>query len=200
MFLSSSLVIGTPVQKVIYPDQSFSYSIDRQTMPEAAVSARKLLTEQGTGTIGTVFPADRPDDIAGSPFALMEYQVPHPKDQSSLLLLLMPISTSTKNILASSSHEASFTVQNSKGRVDQERVSLIGNVTLERELTMAQDALYTKHYLRLHPEAIAWLPSAPASPHVSYWARLDPREVYYVGGFGDTKYIGWIDLDTWKNV
>lgn len=67
LLASSSLVLGTPIQSVFAPATAV-----RQTMDEAAVSARQLLSEQGTGTISTLFSLDRDDELQGSPFGLME--------------------------------------------------------------------------------------------------------------------------------
>lgn len=53
-------------------------------------------------------------------------------------------------------------------------------------------------YLGAHPEAITWFPGNGI--HTSRWARLVVEEVYWIGGFGDRAYIGWIPLDVWQNV
>lgn len=36
--------------------------------------------------------------------------------------------------------------------------------------------------------------------HDTYWARLVVRQVFWVGGFGDRAYIGWIPLPDWQGV
>ena len=53
-----------------------------------------------------------------------------------------------------------------------------------------------KCFLRKHPDAKAWLPGNEV--HESWWARLVVREVYWIGGFGDRAYIGWIPIDEWR--
>ncbi|TFY80483.1 hypothetical protein EWM64_g3527, partial [Hericium alpestre] len=32
----------------------------------------------------------------------------------------------------------------------------------------------------------------------AYWARFDPQSVYFVGGFGDEHFIGYIPLDVYQ--
>ena len=32
----------------------------------------------------------------------------------------------------------------------------------------------------------------------AYWARFDPHTVYFVGGFGDEHYIGYIPLQKYQ--
>ncbi|KAL7412024.1 pyridoxamine 5'-phosphate oxidase-domain-containing protein [Mrakia frigida] len=169
----------------------------RQTKEEAASSARRMVIDQSTGTLGTVFPASAPLGLEGRPFSLMEYQAPHPKIPSSILYLLMPISTSVKNILGNEG-KATVTLANKEGTASKERVALIGTVTPEHNLTIADAASYTAQYLKYHPDAAGWLPTSTHSPHASFWATFTPEEIYYVGGFGDTHYIGWIERELWE--
>ncbi|KAH7304966.1 pyridoxamine 5'-phosphate oxidase-domain-containing protein [Stachybotrys elegans] len=49
-----------------------------------------------------------------------------------------------------------------------------------------------------HRDAKYWLPGNPI--HESAWARLVVTQVYWIGGFGDRAYIGWIPIDEWKKV
>lgn len=49
-----------------------------------------------------------------------------------------------------------------------------------------------------HHDAKWWLPGNPI--HKSEWARLVVTHVYWIGGFGDRAYIGWIPVDEWKSV
>ena len=49
-----------------------------------------------------------------------------------------------------------------------------------------------------HPDAKYWLPGNVI--HESTWARLVVTKVYFIGGFGDRAYIGWIPIEEWKSV
>ena len=53
-------------------------------------------------------------------------------------------------------------------------------------------------FTRLHKDARYWLPGN--SIHQSEWVRLVVQEVYWIGGFGDRAYIGWIPVEEWQNV
>lgn len=53
-------------------------------------------------------------------------------------------------------------------------------------------------FLNRHPDAEAWLPGNKI--HQSWWGRLVVREVYWIGGFGDRAYIGWIPEREWSGV
>ncbi|KAK1255796.1 hypothetical protein MKX07_008055 [Trichoderma sp. CBMAI-0711] len=53
-------------------------------------------------------------------------------------------------------------------------------------------------YTSKHPDAKYWLPGNPI--HASEWARLVVTQVYWIGGFGDRAYIGWIPVEEWRNV
>lgn len=53
-------------------------------------------------------------------------------------------------------------------------------------------------FLRSHPDARYWLPGNRI--HESAWVRLVVTQVYWIGGFGDRAYIGWIPAEEWHNV
>lgn len=84
----------------------------RETLAEAASNAKQLVHTISTGTMASVFPALEGSPNSGRPFAMMEYHAPcHPSPDVSLTFVLMPISLSTRNILASEGHHATYTVQ-----------------------------------------------------------------------------------------
>ena len=77
------------------------------------------------------------------------------------------------------------------------RVSLIGYIEPipeeeVRELGVAQC------FFSRHGEAVAWRPGGGV--HESWWGRLVVRRVYWIGGFGDRAFIGWIPEETWEGV
>lgn len=53
-------------------------------------------------------------------------------------------------------------------------------------------------YTDKHPDAKNWLPGNEI--HTSEWARLVVNKVYWIGGFGNRAYIGWIPMDQWQSV
>ncbi|KAG6020374.1 hypothetical protein E4U41_002867 [Claviceps citrina] len=53
-------------------------------------------------------------------------------------------------------------------------------------------------YTAKHDDARFWLPGNPI--HESEWMRLVVTHVYWMGGFGDRAYIGWIPAEQWKQV
>ena len=104
----------------------------RETLSEAASSAKHLIHSISTGTMASVFPSE--GDNAGRPFAMMEYHAPcHP--DPSLTFVLMPISLSTRNILKNDNHYATYTVQmpseGVRSPMSRGRVAFIG-VSLNR--------------------------------------------------------------------
>ncbi|KAK4133315.1 hypothetical protein BT67DRAFT_423251 [Trichocladium antarcticum] len=50
-------------------------------------------------------------------------------------------------------------------------------------------------YLKSHPDARYWLPGSRV--HESHFMRLVVEQVYWVGGFGDRAFIGWIPVEEW---
>jgi len=53
-------------------------------------------------------------------------------------------------------------------------------------------------FVETHPDARYWLPGSRV--HESHFVRLVVTAVYWLGGFGDRAYIGWIDAADWHNV
>ncbi|KAI2622078.1 pyridoxamine 5'-phosphate oxidase-domain-containing protein [Xylaria nigripes] len=53
-------------------------------------------------------------------------------------------------------------------------------------------------FVKAHRDARYWLPGSRV--HTSEFLRLVVQQVYWVGGFGDRSYIGWLPIEEWKNV
>ena len=50
-------------------------------------------------------------------------------------------------------------------------------------------------YVKSHPDAKYWLPGNRI--HNAHFVRLVVEQVYWVGGFGDRAFIGWIPVEEW---
>ncbi|KAI0415752.1 pyridoxamine 5'-phosphate oxidase-domain-containing protein [Xylaria grammica] len=75
------------------------------------------------------------------------------------------------------------------------RFSLLGYV--ERINDVSAAAL-SECFVKKHPDAKYWLPGNRI--HESEFVRLVVQQVYWVGGFGDRAYIGWIPVEEWNSV
>ncbi|EJT97255.1 hypothetical protein DACRYDRAFT_25086 [Dacryopinax primogenitus] len=181
------------------------FALADETVQDAARLARQLLQQETIGNLATVFPSSHPV-LPGQPFSLMECFAPC-HSNGSLTLLFLPIAQNNRNILASPYHSATLTVRvrdpsspyDSEGKgwdspASRGRVALIGNVTV----TGKDGSDVEECYLESHPDAEGWLPGRKEAPHNAYWARFDPHHIYWVGGFGDEHYIGYIPLDLYQ--
>lgn len=56
-------------------------------------------------------------------------------------------------------------------------------------------AKLAKCYVKTHPDAKYWLPGSKV--HESHFVRLVVDQIYWVGGFGDRAFIGWIPVEEW---
>ncbi|KAI0081231.1 hypothetical protein K474DRAFT_1656712 [Panus rudis PR-1116 ss-1] len=147
--------------------------------------------------MATTYPDDHPT-LAGLPFSLQEYYASCHQN-GSLTLLFLPISRHSQNILQSPTHAASISVGSEHPTASRPRVAFMGNVTVFRSLNDTPNKEEIQScYLEKHPDARWWLPG-PKEPHIAYWARFDPHTIYYVGGFGNLHYIGYIPLDVYQN-
>lgn len=77
------------------------------------------------------------------------------------------------------------------------RFSLIGYVEKIHPTDDEAKAL-SECFVKKHRDAKYWLPGNRV--HQSEWARIVVTSVYFVGGFGDRAFIGWIPVDEWNSV
>ncbi|TFY69159.1 hypothetical protein EVJ58_g579 [Rhodofomes roseus] len=146
--------------------------------------------------MATMFPDDHAT-LAGQPFSLQEYYASCHAN-GSLVLLFMPISRASQNVLHSETRSVSISVMDAHPDASRPRVSLIGNVTVFTDVDAIPDEEAMKAcYVAKHPDARRWVPG-PREPHVAFWARFDPQTIYYVGGFGGLHYIGYIPLEIYQ--
>ncbi|CAL1707611.1 unnamed protein product [Somion occarium] len=171
----------------------------KETVEDAAKLTRKLVDHatEAVGIMATVYPADHPT-LAGQPFSLQEYYASC-HSNGSLTLLFLPISRHSQNIIHSPTHSASISIGSEHPTASRPRVSLIGNVTVFNKLDETPNRGEIEScYIAKHPDAKWWLPG-PREPHVAYWARFDPHTIYFVGGFGDRHYIGYVPLELYQS-
>lgn len=80
------------------------------------------------------------------------------------------------------------------------RFSLMGYLESMKDDSSSEvsDADLRKCFVDAHPDARYWLPGNRI--HRSHFARLVVTQIYWVGGFGDRAYIGWIPAEQWHSV
>ncbi|KAJ4297567.1 hypothetical protein N0V90_005459 [Kalmusia sp. IMI 367209] len=176
------------------------------TVHESAVQARRILHLETIGTLSTIFPSthsaeQRPSDVGGSPIGLMDYFGDCEPDTGNPTILAISIATSFKNVEAGSNISLSLRWHAPYNRpysaAGVPRFNLVGYL---EELTNedVRDQNVAVCFVKYHPDAAAWLPGNRI--HESKWVRLVVQEVYWIGGFGDRAYIGWIPLEEWQSV
>ncbi|KAK5627064.1 hypothetical protein RRF57_002779 [Xylaria bambusicola] len=75
------------------------------------------------------------------------------------------------------------------------RFSLLGYI---EKIDDVPAATLAECFVKKHPDAKYWLPGNRI--HESEFVRLVVTQIYWVGGFGDRAFIGWISSDEWKGV
>ncbi|KAI3340995.1 pyridoxamine 5'-phosphate oxidase-domain-containing protein [Ustulina deusta] len=75
------------------------------------------------------------------------------------------------------------------------RFSLLGYT---EKIDDVSAAALSECFVKKHPDAKYWLPGNRI--HESEFVRLVVQQIYFVGGFGDRAYIGWISADEWNSV
>ncbi|KAH8662172.1 pyridoxamine 5'-phosphate oxidase-domain-containing protein [Xylariales sp. PMI_506] len=197
---------------------------------ESAVQGRRILALTPLGTLSTVFPSssskdvsgqeNRPSGLDGIPIGLVDY-VADCEDSGNPTILAINIATSFKNVADGSN--ISLALQWAPpyppdkrikstffsrffGREDKKepvpysaanlpRFSIIGYL---EKMDEASAGAVSSCFVDTHPDSKYWLPGNRI--HSSEFVRLVVQQVYWIGGFGDRAYIGWLDVDDWKSV
>ena len=200
------------------------------TVHESAVQARRILNLSAIATFSTVYPsadyvqyaspeyrADHlqhvslqhiPDDVGGMAVGLMEYYATCDSSPSDPIILALSLSTTIQNAREGSNATLSIRYHPPAGHPPSDdiytyspanlpRFSLIGHIERLSEQE-ATDYDIQSCYLNRHPDSAAWLPGNAI--HESWWGKLVVERIYWIGGFGDRAYIGWIPKEEWRAV
>lgn len=166
-------------------------------------------------------------DLAGNAISVPEYFAPCDAEKGSLIYLGVTVSQVWKNVLNSKTKNATVSIVSDpdpsvpdhrhtsqpdssqwqqqdrpywrRGMPSKPRVALFGHFDIidgTQHPDHAEQALNC--YLDHHPDASHWAPNATDSPHVSFLAEFSVNKAYWVGGFGDEHYIGWLTSDEWN--
>ncbi|KAA8569577.1 hypothetical protein MFRU_004g03200 [Monilinia fructicola] len=220
---SSTLPIESPSpeQIVINPSSSESSESTNRipTSRESAILARRILHLTPLGTLSSIFPnsfssfENRPSNVQNIPIGLMDYIADCEPTTNNPTILAISIATTFKNAISNPNISLSLSwtppyppksrISSSKpdpfaySAANQPRFSILGY--LEPITTSsAEEQELRKCFVNTHPDAKYWLPGNHI--HHSEWVRLVVQEIYWVGGFGDRAYIGWIPIEEWRSV
>lgn len=206
-----------PSPQHIFSNPSVSSGFKIPTSYESAVQARRILHLTPLGTLSTVFPyphsndasslEQRPSGLGGAPIGLMDY-IADCESTGNPTILAINIATSFKNVAAGSNISLSLQwtppyapksrIESTKySAANLPRFSLLGYLEKIPEAEVEAQEL-GKCFTDVHPDSRYWLPGNKI--HTSEWVRLVVQDVYWIGGFGDRAYIGWIPVEEWRNV
>ncbi|KAF8138031.1 pyridoxamine 5'-phosphate oxidase-domain-containing protein [Mycena galopus ATCC 62051] len=210
--LAAILAAGaaTRASLVQQPQTIFTNNPDDYRIPtvhQSAVMARRILHLSTLGTLSTIFPRSplnqetRPSDVGGTAIGLVDYIADCEHATGNPTILALDIATSFKNVDAGSNISLSLAwvppQRHVRSPASLPRFALQGyleDLSAEDVAAHAIPACFAKY----HPDARAWYPGNRI--HSSRWVRLVVQEVYWIGGFGDRAYIGWIPAEEWRNV
>ena len=210
---AASLHSTAPQHIFSNPRSSSASSFRIPTIHESAIQARRILHLSSIATLSTVFPSTfslgtRQARLAGVPIGLMDYYASCFPQPFHPTILAIAIATSFRNTAAGSNMTLSLRYHPPEDRppsddiytyspANMPRFSLVGHIEAIPEMEVKKYNV-DRCFLERHPDAEAWLPGNRI--HESWWARLVVDEVYWIGGFGDRAYIGWIPVEEWQSV
>ncbi|KIW71298.1 hypothetical protein PV04_03480 [Phialophora macrospora] len=186
---------------------------------QSTLLARRLLHLSSHGDLITVFPAAAnlssriPASVASTPIGLPEYIATCEKEGESShaadpTILSLKISTATRNAEAGSNATLSLswwdefihlTGHAPFALANLPRLSLTGyleEIPPEDSPARALEACF----VHKHKDSVMWLPGRKWAAHEGVWTRLVVQQAYWIGGFGDKNYIGWLDPEEWRAV
>lgn len=180
------------------------------TIRESAVLARRILSLETIGTLSTVFPSsshhveeNRPSNLGGIPIGLMDYFGDCEPETGNPTILAIDIATSFQNVAAGSNITLSMRYHPSDynprkhSAANLPRFSLVGYLEKISKPEVEKQRI-PACFAKKHPDSRLWMPGNPI--HESEWVRLVVQDVYWIGGFGDRNYIGWIPVEEWRSV
>ena len=83
------------------------------------------------------------------------------------------------------------------------RIALLGHIEIIHSDNPTDNSTieeFKNCFVSTHPDAAPWVPDVQGKIHDSHWARLVVEQAYWVGGFGNVAYIGWIPMDIWRSI
>jgi hypothetical protein len=181
------------------------------TVRESAAMARKILRLEKIGTLSTQFPIpkhgevaaeeSRPTSVEGLPFGLMDYFADCEPTTGNPTILALTIASSFRNVAAGSNITLSLRwhphYTHFYSAAKYPRFALVGtleDITDEEAHAAGIKTCFSKY----HPDSVVWQPGNRI--HEARWVRFVTKEIYWLGGFGDRAYIGWIPLDVWQDI
>lgn len=184
---------------------SFSQPLNRPTVEDAASYARTLVKRESLTNVNTIY------NETGFPVSFVEYYADCGNDGSPVLLII-DMSSSYQNIQKGSPVSLSIRVGDHppNEQVDPKypgsrpnsvagspRINLRGHLeTVSQEEDPLEYLKLEKCFLKRHKDAAWWLPHNPI--HSSHFAKFVIESIYFIGGFGDTGYIGDIPVEMYK--
>jgi hypothetical protein len=202
-------------------------AIERPSWFASALMARRLLALSKNGAVSTVYPASSssnglrvPPTVAGLSISLPEYiadceeSLPDGNGgEGNPTFLGLYVSTTFQNIAAGSNISLMVDWWDHLNQTSPlypdfplsaaglPRLSLIGYMTrFATPLSTQTRTALESCFLASHPDAAAWLPGNSQSPHGSFWAKMVVIGAYWIGGFGDTQRIGWLNMTEWTGI
>ncbi|KAI9647757.1 hypothetical protein NHQ30_004145 [Ciborinia camelliae] len=207
-----------PDQIIINPSYESTKRIP--TSRESAILARRILHLTPLGTLSSIFPntsssslENRPSNLQNIPIGLMDYIADCEPATNNPTILAISIATTFKNAISNPNISLSLAwtppyppksrISSEKpdpfaySAANQPRFSILGYLEPITTSSAEKEEL-RKCFVNTHPDAKYWLPGNRI--HHSEWMRLVVQEIYWVGGFGDRAYIGWIPVEEWRSV
>ncbi|ANB14113.1 putative secreted protein [Sugiyamaella lignohabitans] len=176
----------------------------RQLSPieKAARRVRHLVHSSNLATVNTIY---QDGDRKGLPVGQLEYYadcITEDDPDQPLTFIGLNISTVFRNVNKGSPVSLSIRLGDSSpfgltpiSPAGNPRVSLFGEFIEHK----GDKEAAKKCFLHSHHDAHSWIPGDSSAVHDSYWLKFNITGIHFIGGFGDTAYIGDIPVELYRN-
>ncbi|OZJ02036.1 hypothetical protein BZG36_05078 [Bifiguratus adelaidae] len=162
----------------------------RETMQEAASIARRLVRDEGIGTLMSITNGANVEGFDGFPFGSMDYFSDSCPSTGDLMNI--------KNYKYD--RRVSFTVRKHSADpnfhpMNNARMTMFGTL---RQVDDQQFDTVKECFLTKHPDAKLWAPRGDSTFHDFHFYTFSVEKIYYIGGFGGLHYLGFLDMKTYR--
>ncbi|KAJ9612171.1 hypothetical protein H2200_003768 [Cladophialophora chaetospira] len=211
-------VLDQPLLSILPVSEELPKTLSIPSRYQSTVLARRLLHLSTHGDLITIFPPSQnlstriPSSVASTPIGLPEYIATCEEDDAlhaaDPTILSLKISTATRNAEAGSNVSLAIswwdeyihlTGTRPWAPANLPRLSLTGYLEEIPSSAVTQKGVETC-FVKKHKDSVLWLPGRKWAAHEGFWTRLVVQEAYWIGGFGDKNYIGWLDPEEWRAI
>jgi len=170
---------------------------------QAASLAKQLLGRQKVGDMMVRFSPEQvgtETEYIDYPFGQVELYAQDCNTSKDIIIYASPLEQTIDSVMNYRNnvtfHVRDYNADYINDPLEKKRVTFMGYADLGPDKDDPEYEEFADCFFAKHPDARAW---QNMKYHEFHFWRIIPKKIHYVGGFGDTHYIGWISEENWIN-